>query len=784
MAQAADFQGMSSSPGRRLLRRTGAVLAGAPLLAGFLHLPSAEQAAAAPATAPAAAQAAQDASGPVSVSLDGVTPGVVSEGDTLTVSGTVTNTAGQAVTDARVDLRLGQAPLQTRSAIDGVSRRTTFQNGVDGNPVGGKYTTSFDRLEPKVSQPFTITVPADELDLGQAGVYQFGASVSGRTADQPWAEQVLGIQRTVLPWQPEDSGTATRTTFLWPLISDVRMTAETGSDEQQSPVFLNDSLAAEIAPGGRLDRMVSLGDQLDITWVLDPDLLATVDAMANGSYEVKAEDGRVVAGAHRDEAVRWLAKLSAAVKDEEVVALPYGDPDLASIAHNGRNVSGTLNQLKEATDVAAGTVWTVLHVKASTEYAWPVEGALDPAIKNVSTSAGADKIITRSDSLRDDLAYTPSAARPIGGGTTAVVADAWMSTAFEGDLARAESSTLAVQQFLGQSVAISQQSSRERDIVVAPQRTPSASQAQAMAEALTALGNGGWAAPQALADAVEADPDPRASSVPPASAYPSSLRKKELPREAFEQIAQTQTKLNNFKVILSNEGRVVIPFGRAMNRAMAVSWRGHAGAARDYRADVKAYLDDLADQVSLIDKSETKLSGHSATIPVTVQNNLVQGVEGLVLRLTSTNPSRLEINGKKYDEQPITVSGGHSHSVKFTTSANANGPVNVTAQLYTEDGRAYGRQVSFVVRATEVTATVMLVIGGGVLILVLAGFRMYTQRKRATARGEAEAEAAEAAEAGDGTADAPDAPEQASDPGPDTSAESADPSATGEKVDR
>ncbi|MEU9577795.1 DUF6049 family protein [Streptomyces chilikensis] len=780
MAQAADFQGMSSSPGRRWLRRTGAVLAGAPLLAGFLQLPSAGRAEAAPTVTPAAAEASQDASGPLSVSLDKVTPGVVTKDDTLTVSGTVTNTGKQAVTDARVDLRPGEA-LETRSSIEGVSRRTTFQIGVDGQALGGDHTAEFDRLEPKVSQPFSITVPADELGLGGAGVYQFAASVSGRTADQPWAEQVLGIQRTVLPWQPGKPGSNTRTTFLWPLISNVHMTAET--DEQQTPVFLNDSLTREIAPGGRLDRMVSLGDQLDITWVIDPDVLAAVDAMADGSYRVKTEDGRTVPGTqeHETQANRWLAKLSAAVEDQEVVALPYGDPDLASVAHNGRNVSGTLNHLKEATGVAAETVWSILHVQPSTEYAWPVEGALDPAIKNVATSAGADKVITRSDSLEDDLSYTPSAARPIGGGTTAVVADAWLSTAFEGDLARAENSTLAVQKFLAQSFAITQQTNKDRSIVVAPQRMPSASQAQAMAEALTALREGSWSTPQTLSEAVEDEPDPRASTtVPPQSAYPSALRKKELRRDAFEQIAETQAKLDRFRVILTQENRVVTPFGRAMNRAMSVSWRDHAGAAGDYRADVKAYLDDLADQVSLIDKSETKLSGHSATVPVTVRNNLVQGVEGLVLRLTSTNPSRLEIDGKKYHEQPISVSGERSHSVKFTTSANANGPVTVVAQLYTEDGRAYGRSVAFDVRATEVTATVMLVIGGGVLVLVLAGFRMYTQRKRAAARDDAEA----AAVAEDGAEDDPDASGQASDLRPDTSAESTDPSATGEKVDR
>ncbi len=138
MAQAADFQGMSSSPGRRWLRRTGAVLAGAPLLAGFFLLPSAEEAAAAPASAPTTAKAAEAASGPVTVALNKVTPGVLSEGDTLTVSGTVTNTTSKPITEARVDLRLGRA-LGTRSAIDNVSRLTTFQAGVDGNAVGGKY---------------------------------------------------------------------------------------------------------------------------------------------------------------------------------------------------------------------------------------------------------------------------------------------------------------------------------------------------------------------------------------------------------------------------------------------------------------------------------------------------------------------------------------------------------------------------------------------------------------------------------------------------------------------
>jgi hypothetical protein len=802
VAEAADFQGMSPSPARRWLRRTGALLAGAPLLAGLLQLPAA-------ASAPDATQdSLKAASGErtVAVAVDSLTPSAPTEGDTLTVSGTVTNNGKQAVTDARVDLRVGQS-LNTRSAIDRAAQQTGYQQG-DGTPVGGKYVEKFSKLTPGVSQRFSIAVPVDKLDLGADGVYQFAVSLSGETSAQQW-QQLLGIQRTFLPWQPEGADPKTKTTVLWPLVSTVHMTAQTGSNDAQTPYFRDDDLAQEIAPGGRLQQLVSLGKDLDVTWVIDPDLLASVDAMTR-NYRVQGTGDDSTAGTHQEVATQWLAELQDAVADKEVVALPFADPDLASLAHNGTTVTGSLSHLKEATDVASDTVDSILHVEPTTDFAWPVDGAVDPSIVKVATSAGADKVIARSDSLEETggLTYTPSAARPIGGGTTAVVADARLSTVFQGDLTKASTSTLAVQNFLAQSLALNLQTGKQRSIVVAPPRMPTATQGRAMAEAVAALQGATWSQPQELTAAAKAKPDSDATTnVPSAAKYPAALRKRELPRSAFEQIAATQNKLDKFKVILTDQSRVVTPFGRTMNREMSTSWRGHSTEAVGYRNRVEAYLNSIADQVKLIDKSETKLSGRSATIPVTVQNNLVQGVEHLTLRLTSKSPRRLEIGGEAFSEQRVEVSGGHSQTVKFPTSAQANGQAEVVAQLYTEDGQAYGDPVKFDVRVTEFTATVMLVIGGGFLLLVLAGFRMYTQRKRAAAR-EAEENGPDTAEETDKTAKTEDdgtenphtpvdslrqesstdtradAPEQPSDPTPDTAAENADPSGTGERVDR
>ncbi|UUU32629.1 DUF6049 family protein [Streptomyces sp. CA-210063] len=806
MAEAADFQGMSPSPARRWLLRTGALFAGVPLLAGLLQLPAAPYAQA----AQKASLADATGSNTVEVSLDSLSPSVPTAGDTITVSGTVTNKGKQTVTDAHVGLRVASAAVTGRSAIDDAAKRTGFDQFTDGTEVGGKYVEKFSKLASGVAQPFTISVPVKELDLGSDGVYQLGVSLSGRTSAAPY-DQVLGIQRTFLPWQPDEAGTKTKTTYLWPLISTTHLTAETGPGEQQTPVFLSDDLAKEISAGGRLEQMLTLGKDLDITWVIDPDLLASVVAMTE-SYRVRSGSA-TVAGKNQAVAKEWLAELETAVQGEEVIALPFADPDLAALAHNGKTITGSLSRLKDATDVAADTVQNILRVVPDTDFAWPVNGAVDPSIVKVAISAGADKVIARSDSLQENngLSYTPSAARPIGAGTTAVVADARLSTSFQGDMTKAESSTLAVQRFLAQSLMTDLQNNKQRSLVIAPQRMPSTSQAQTMAQALTALRGGTWSQSQELSAAAAAKPDPGANTkIPSASAYPSSLRKQALPKSAFQEIQATQVGLDRFKVILSDPSRVVTPFGRTMDREMSTSWRGRSVEAAVYRNDLygtaTSYLDTLTSQVRLIEKSETKLSGRSATIPVTVQNNLVQGVDNLRLRLTSKSPKRLKIDDKSFAEQPVDISGGHSESVKFTTNAEANGPVTVVAQLYTADGEKYGDEVTFTVNVTEITPTVMLVIAGGVLLLVLAGFRMYTQRKRAAARLESEGTSTDDSASEDVPPDedanaeaasvvhtpeeespvksGADEPEHASDPAPDTAPESADPSGTGERVDR
>ncbi|MEU6298634.1 DUF6049 family protein [Streptomyces erythrochromogenes] len=754
MAEAADIQGASPAPvRRRWLRRAIVLLAGTPVLAALVYAPAPE------------AEAVQASS--VDVQLVSMAPSAPVKGDTLTIEGTVVNTGSETITDAHVGLRVGPA-LADRSSIDDTADRNGFRAGADPGEIDSAYAVKIASLPSKVTQNFTLTVPVNKLELDKDGVYPLGVSLSGATESRP-SEQVLGIKRTFLPWQPEAAAKRSQLTYVWPLISATRVTAETGSDELQTPVFLDDSLAEELKPGGRLEQMVTLGKDLPVTWVVDPDLLYTVDAMTKG-YRVRGPNGKSVQGKNKAVAEQWLSSLEAAVQGKKVVALPFADPDLASLAHHGKDVSGTLGQLRPATDKAKNAVQTVLHVPASTDFSWPVNGAIDPSIVNVATSAGAHNVLTRSDSLVESgaLGYTPSAARPIGAGTTAVVADAELSTAFEGDMLNAGPATLAVQRFLAHSLALNlQKTDEQRSFVVAPQRMPSVSQARSMAAAIRGLQGGRWTQPTDLEAAAAAKPDPGAATqVPGAGQYPEDLRKQELPVSAFEKIRTTQNTLDHFKVILAAPDRVVIPFGNTINREMSTSWRGRPDEARLYRDQVQEYLIGLTEKVKVVPKSDATLSGHSATIPVSVQNSLVQDVRDLVLRVKSANPSRLMFGESGQAEQQVTVQGDHTQTVKFPANATASGPVEVTAQLFTKDGIPYGKERRFTVEATEITPTVMLVIAGGVLLLVLAGIKMYASRKRVAARAAAEEST------------------QPSDESPDTEPQSTEGSGTSETVDR
>ena len=580
MGEAVQAPGTPPPARRRRLLRGAALLTGAALVTGLLQTAQATGSAAAPATAEKAVSGSRTAS----LSLDSLTPRIPAKGDTVTVSGAVKNNGKTTITGARIAIHVGPGgPLRTLSAMRSAASRVEYNSAQDSAELNG-HNVKVSDLAAGRSAPFTIKIPVSALDLGVSGVYQLGVSLDGQDAAEPW-DHVLGIKRTFVPWYADgETAKSTRLSYLWPLTDRPHIASRGDTDSQQSPIFLDDSLTAELKPGGRLGRMVDLGKNLPVSWVVDPDLLATVEAMTK-PYRVAGAGGdltRTTPGTGTAVAEQWLNSLKTAIAGDEVVALPFGDPDLASLAHRGKNLTSNVDLLTTGTALGKTTVDTILGVQSTAGVAWPVNGAVDPSIVSLARRGGANRIIARSDSLQESgtLGYTPNAARPIGGGTTAVVADASLSTAFDGDMSSDQNANLAVQNFIAQTLLITMQApDKQRTVVVAPPRMPDIQQAKAMHDAIMTTGTGQWSNTVDFETAAKAHADPHAShKIPPLSAYPRSLRKQELSADTFQQLHQDQIGLNGFVVILTIKDRVTVPFRNAMLRAMSTGWRGRPAA--------------------------------------------------------------------------------------------------------------------------------------------------------------------------------------------------------------
>ncbi|MFB7472743.1 DUF6049 family protein [Kitasatospora sp. NPDC056184] len=715
-----------------------------------------------------AADATVSAEYPVTLTIESVNKPVAVPNGIVTVSGHVTNGGKSVLKSAHATVRKPWAgkPLTTRSELAGVVTRTSPQ-GSDGISLDSPQY-ALNELGPGQSQPYTLSVAVADLQLSTEGVYELAVDVWGSTVDNQ-RDRPLGIARTFLPYNPTNQPEAlpSKVTTLWPLVHAPVLVAQTLSEGDQTvPVLRDDSLAAEFAPGGRLYALVETGSSLTgLTWVVDPDLLDTAFAMTK-DYRVQkpgteghaAKDENTVRGTGTAAATAWLEKLRGAVAKpgSQVVALPYADPDLASIAHNAPELEGIDTALGKAATAGRLTVEGRLSVDTRADVAWPYGGYLDQRIASVAQRAGAGLVLVNGASMPepDGLKYTPTAPRPIGNGQTAVVADQVISSLFEEDPATPQDQTLAVQRFLAETFVISRQEPQnQRGLLVMPPRELSAGTAKVLATALQTAQDGKWVEPVKLDALAQSAPDPKANTaVPAATDYPARVRDSELPATALTATTRIQADLDTLMRVLTLPQRVRGPFSAAMVRSLSTEWRSQAPAGSVYRDGVQSYLDELTGAVKVPPKRVITFAGDTGVLQVSVRNDLTQTVTNLKLVLSPSQPNRLRV---EMPAEELVLPASQSVTLRFPAEAKNNGTVGMTAQLYTTgpDPQPYGEPVHFTVEVTSVTNGVLYVFGGGLVLLLLAALRFVRQRKRRVAH--------------DDEGDAPLAPADEPDAGPD-----------------
>ena len=204
----------------------------------------------------------------VQVVLDSFLPIIPTAAAELHITGRVVNSSTSTVNNPVVQLRLSPSPITGRNGID-----------AEGNsPTAATRTVATVKLQssvlPNAQMSFDISLPFQQLSLTQAGVYALAIDVvdSGNTA---------GSIRTFLPWYPagEKLPHAIGVVWLWPLADYPARTA--------SNILLNNQTPTALSPGGRLTNLVDVGREFSSTlsWMIDPSLLQTADAISRG-YQV------------------------------------------------------------------------------------------------------------------------------------------------------------------------------------------------------------------------------------------------------------------------------------------------------------------------------------------------------------------------------------------------------------------------------------------------------------------------------------------------------------------
>jgi hypothetical protein len=739
------------------MTRTALVRAAvAPLLAAALGLAPVGMIASAQAAPPivtaAPADDATDPDRPVRIDVGRFEPRAVTPGAMVTVTGTLTNTGGSAISDLSVRLQRGQV-LTTRDELAAVGRdpdpATTvlpsFQ-GVPGElPAGGELD-------------FSYTVGSDELRLDRDGVYPVLLNLNG-TVDGD--QRRVGELQTFLVQQPVDPSARTAVGWLWPLTERPH--------RSPSGDFLDDKLADAIAGGGRLDRALAVIERLPgstapggtqtvpalpVALAIDPALVEELELMAAGPYAVDGVEG---AGRGTEAAATFLKRLTAVAAVHPVVALPYGDVDADSLvaaglpdvvvrslpgspggtAHdpppdgqNGADATfppadetGAVPPGTGSDDTAAGAriLADALDTDPRTDLAWAADGTLRPETLVTLQAGGVGRVVLGSAGLTDgETAVGISGSRATAhttvataaGPVEALVADPTLSEIVGTAEQSPGGARMAEQRYLAELAVLSLQApaGTEQTVLVAPPRNVEAGPEGAGAMMADTAGLP-WLRPTGPDELFGVPPAPAGDLAAPGNAAGLD------PTGMADVAAAVAVREDLAGAVVGDADTALQAYDAAIARATSVAWRADTEGFRGAAHALRSALDRLRGRVTLLAPADGtySLASSDAPLVLTVRNDLPIAVEvRLDVRIRGTRGLSIA------DIGPQILAPGQRTTLQVPTQVRQSGGFAVTAQLTTPSGGPLGDRISLQVKSTAYgPISLIITIGAAVLLGLL-----------------------------------------------------------------
>jgi hypothetical protein len=748
-------------------RRTAALV---PLLAGALALagpglaPSTVPAAAAAAPGSTAPDGLTDANRPVRVDVARFEPRTVTPGSLITVTGTLTNTGNEPISDLAVRLQRGTAlsgRQEMAAAVGDPDPATTVQ------PT---FAPLDFELAPGESRQFSYTLDSAELRLDQDGVYPVLFNVNGTVdGDQ---ERRVGELPTFLVQQPVVPSSRTAVAWLWPLSEPSHRDAAGG--------FVDDRLTEVISGGGRLDRALAVverlpgggtgeADPLSVTLAVDPALVEALALMADGPYAV---DGVAGAGTGTEEAQAFLERLRTVVAAHPVAALPYGDLDTDGLQAAGlpqvitRSLPGTPAGTAQArpappppaagdggatpagpvetpaTGAGAQILAAVLDVAPATDLAWAADGSYDPETLDTLRDGGIDRVVLGSGALTDgdsavgldgSDAVARTAVTTGEGPLDVLVADPTLSAVVGAAEVTPGGPRIAEQRYLAELAALNLQAppGSEQSVLVAPPRNLEAGLEGAGAMISDTAGGLPWLRPGSVAGF---------GNLPIAAAgsLTDQVEETALDGVGMAVLGEAVAAREDLASAVAGDANLALRnYDAGIARAASVLRREAPEQFAAAAADARATIARLRERVSVVAPADGtySLASSDAPLVLTVDNPLPFPVQ-VRLQVRTSNGRGLSVG----DIGVQTLAPEQRTTLQVPTELQRSGGFTVTAQVTTPSGRPLGDPVEIQVKSTAYGPISLFITVGAASLLGLLFLRRLVhfvlRRRRGTPAGD------------------------------------------------
>ncbi|MBB5981978.1 DUF6049 family protein [Kribbella solani] len=700
--------------------------------------------AASAATVAAPAEAAPGDDPVVQVSIDGFSPSVPKPGQPVVIKGTVTNTSSVTFADPQVLACIDRTRLASTSALDAIP---TEQNiPMDKRDSCGNLTNDpqtfkpFERpLAPKETVAFALTVPWKEWRISDhTGVYVVGVGFRGQP---PNSERIAaGRSRTLMPVAGKEPLTRTvNTALVIPLLH--RPTQLGGKN------FANESLAKDLGPTGALGRSLMLGRQHRVTWLVDPAMLDEIRQLAKG-YVVVSQNGQTTTGTGQVAAINWLKEFDASrAHGNEVVLLPYGDPDVASLLEAGGQLKDMVRQARTRTERFdlgstgfANGLWLEGGAAAS-RYLGPAStgfpGATAEDLNLVSSSswpAAKRPVLTTTPVYNLIAPESPDQA------VRTVVADSSLTAG--GPDADAVDTPLQVRQRFAAVTALLAASGGGQgasSVVALPPRgwDTDGTATAALANSLTLP----WLKATDLSSIANGNQRPRTMRAPAPEATNGILTENQL-----TSVGRLANATSTMQKLLVDEAALPEVMSQALLRSASAGWNGYPEESRQFAAIELGSVNKQLGSVRLVNAKVDKglrkeikvnLAGSKGTFPLTIANDTEWSVRvGIVVKAVNRTDLKIET------PETVVLPPHGKWTPRINASAEQNGLIRADAQVVNADGQPIGKSQELLIQASQYGSVGWVLVGAACALLFGTSFVRIYRRVRSERRNPAAAEAA------------------------------------------